>query len=84
MVYELRARCQGRASARSIRLPPNLKEFVMLTWTLIFLVVSLIAGALGFGGASNAAAGIAKVLFLIFIVGFVVSLILGATNGFHW
>ena len=56
----------------------------MLTWTLIFLVVSLIAGALGFGGASSAAAGIAKVLFLIFIVGFIVSLILGASHGFHW
>ncbi len=56
----------------------------MLTWTLIFLVVSLVAGALGFGGASSAAAGIAKVLFAIFLIGFLISLILGFTNGFHW
>lgn len=56
----------------------------MLTWILIFLVVSLIAGALGFGGLSDASAGIAKVIFLIFVIGLVVSLVLGATNGFHW
>lgn len=56
----------------------------MLTWTLIFLVVSLVAGALGFGGVSSASAGIARILFLIFVIGLVVSLILGAVNGFHW
>lgn len=56
----------------------------MLTWTLIFLVVSLIAGALGFGGVSSASAGIARVLFAIFLIGLVVSLILGLMHGFHW
>lgn len=56
----------------------------MLTWTLIFLVVSLIAGALGFGGVSSASAGIARVLFAIFLIFLVVSVILGMTHGFHW
>jgi uncharacterized membrane protein YtjA (UPF0391 family) len=56
----------------------------MLTWTLIFLVVSLIAGALGFGGVSSASAGIARVLFAIFLIGLVVSVILGLMHGFHW
>ena len=56
----------------------------MLTWTLIFLVVSLIADALGFGGVSSASAGIARVLFAIFLIGLVVSLILGLMHGFHW
>lgn len=56
----------------------------MLTWTLIFLVVSLIAGALGFGGVSSASAGIARVMFAIFLIGLVVSLILGLMHGFHW
>lgn len=50
----------------------------MLQWTLIFLVVAIIAGALGFGGISSAAAGFAKILFVIFLVLFVVSLIAGA------
>lgn len=56
----------------------------MLTWTLIFLVVSLIAGALGFGGVSSASAGIARVLFMVFLIGLVVSLILGMMHGFNW
>jgi uncharacterized membrane protein YtjA (UPF0391 family) len=56
----------------------------MLTWTLIFLVVSLIAGALGFGGVSSASAGIARIMFAIFLIGLVVSLILGLMHGFHW
>ena len=46
--------------------------------------MSLIAGGLGFGGVSSASAGIARILFLIFVIGLVVSLILGAVNGFHW
>lgn len=46
----------------------------VLKWSLIFLVISLIAGALGFTGAAGTAAGIAKVLFAIFLLGFVVTL----------
>ena len=40
----------------------------MLRWALIFLVISLIAALFGFTGISVAAAGIAKVLFFIFVV----------------
>jgi uncharacterized membrane protein YtjA (UPF0391 family) len=47
----------------------------MLQWTLIFLVLSLIAGALGFWAVAGTAASIAKVLFIIFLVLFLVSLI---------
>ena len=47
----------------------------MLYWAVVFLVVALIAGVFGFGGISQAATGIAKVLFLIFIVLFLVSLV---------
>jgi len=38
----------------------------MLYYALIFLVVALIAGFLGFGGIAFAAAGIAKILFFYF------------------
>lgn len=48
----------------------------LLGWALIFLVVALIAAALGFGGIASASAGIAKTLFFIFLVVFVVLLIL--------
>jgi uncharacterized membrane protein YtjA (UPF0391 family) len=40
----------------------------LLWWAVIALVVSLIAGALGFGGVARGAATIAKVLFGIFLV----------------
>lgn len=50
----------------------------MLYWTLLFLVVALIAGVLGFGLAASAATGIARVLFFIFLVMFAVSLMSGS------
>ena len=49
----------------------------MLRYTLIFLVVAIVAGMLGFTGISLAASDIARVLFFIFIVLFAVSLIFG-------
>ncbi|WP_424810420.1 DUF1328 domain-containing protein [Roseococcus sp. YIM B11640] len=49
----------------------------MLTWTIIFLVVALIAGVLGFGGVASTATGIARVLFFVFLVLFAVSLLTG-------
>ncbi len=48
----------------------------MLYYTIVFLVVALIAGALGFGGVAATSAGIARILFGIFLVLFVVSLIM--------
>jgi uncharacterized membrane protein YtjA (UPF0391 family) len=49
----------------------------MLYWALVFLVVALIAGVLGFGGVYVAAAGIAKILFFVFLILFVISLVTG-------
>lgn len=37
----------------------------MLRWTITFLVIALIAAVLGFGGIAGAAAGIAKIIFLL-------------------
>jgi len=56
-------------------------ETVMLTWALTFLVIALIAGVLGFGGVMTASAGIAKVLFFIFIVLFIISMVANAVRG---
>ena len=49
----------------------------MLRYALIFLVVALIAGALGFGVVEGVAATIAKWCFFLFLIIFVISLILG-------
>jgi uncharacterized membrane protein YtjA (UPF0391 family) len=59
----------------------HLLEDTMLKWALIFLVISIVAGALGFTGISQASAGIARILFFIFIVIFVILLILGLMAG---
>jgi uncharacterized membrane protein YtjA (UPF0391 family) len=40
----------------------------LLHWTLIFLVVALIAGLLGFTGIAGAAVGLAKILFWVAII----------------
>jgi len=49
----------------------------MLSYALIFLFVALIAAAFGFGGIAGAAAGIAKILFFVFLILFVLSFFLG-------
>lgn len=45
----------------------------MLYWALVFLLIAIVAAVFGFGGISLAAAGIAKILFFIFLVLFVVA-----------
>lgn len=49
----------------------------MLRYSLIFLVVAIVAAVFGFGGISSMATGIAKILFFVFLIGFVISLIMG-------
>jgi uncharacterized membrane protein YtjA (UPF0391 family) len=48
--------------------PSPLKEMDMLHYALAFLVMALIAAIFGFGGIAAGATGIAKMLFLVFIV----------------
>jgi uncharacterized membrane protein YtjA (UPF0391 family) len=47
----------------------------MLYYALVFLLIAIVAAVLGFGGVAVISAGIAKILFFIFIVLFLVSLI---------
>jgi uncharacterized membrane protein YtjA (UPF0391 family) len=49
----------------------------MLRWTVIFLVIAIIAAIFGFGGIAAGAAGIAKFLFWAFVILFVISLFFG-------
>ncbi len=50
----------------------------MLYWSIVFFVISIIAAIFGFGGVAEGSADIAKVLFVVFLVLFVVSLIFGS------
>ncbi len=49
----------------------------MLSWSIIFLIIALVAALLGFTTIAGAAIGIAKILFVVFLVLFVLSLFLG-------
>ena len=53
----------------------------MLKWALIFFVVSLVAGALGFTNIASGAAGLAKILFGLFLVIAVVIVIIAFAIG---
>lgn len=53
----------------------------MLGWAVLFLVIALVAGVLGFGGVASVSMEIAQIVFWIFIVLFVVSLIYSLVSG---
>jgi uncharacterized membrane protein YtjA (UPF0391 family) len=49
----------------------------MLRYAVIFFVIAIIAAVFGFGGIAAGATEIAKILFFIFLVLFIVSLVAG-------
>jgi uncharacterized membrane protein YtjA (UPF0391 family) len=49
----------------------------MLNWAITFLVIALIAAVLGFGVLAGTAMEIAKILFFVFIVLFILSFFMG-------
>lgn len=53
----------------------------MLYWALVFFVVALVAALFGFGGIASASAGIAQILFFIFLIALAVSLVMHFARG---
>lgn len=53
----------------------------MLNLAITFLVIALIAALFGFGGIAAASAGIAKIVFFVFIALFLISAIAHAVSG---
>ena len=49
----------------------------MLSWAVAFLIIALIAGALGMFALQGLAMNVAWILFVVFLVLFVVSLLTG-------
>jgi uncharacterized membrane protein YtjA (UPF0391 family) len=49
----------------------------MLSWAVIFLIIAVIAGILGFTTIVGTALGIAKILFVVFLILFIIFLIMG-------
>ena len=54
---------------------------VMLSWVVTFLVIALIAGILGFGGIAGASIEIAKTIFFIAIILFLISAVISLARG---
>jgi uncharacterized membrane protein YtjA (UPF0391 family) len=53
----------------------------MLHWALTFLVVALIAAVLGFGGIAAVSVDIAKLIFMVFIILFVIAAVMHVLTG---
>ena len=72
----------GTSSLRSFQLRISVvarsSGATMLKYAIIFALIAVVAGALGFGGVAAGAAGIAKILFGLFLVLAVVFLLLAA------
>jgi uncharacterized membrane protein YtjA (UPF0391 family) len=53
----------------------------MLGWALTFLIIALVAAVLGFGGIAGFAVEIAKIIFFVAIVLFLISAVVGLIRG---
>jgi uncharacterized membrane protein YtjA (UPF0391 family) len=84
--HQLTPRSKGTISLRLAFLrhrgqTANGKEYAMFGWALTFLIVALIAAILGFGGIAGFAVEIAKIIFFVAILLFVLSAIVGLMRG---
>lgn len=53
----------------------------MLYWAAVFLAVAIVAAIFGFSGIASASAGIAQILFYIFLLLFAAALIVRLLRG---
>jgi uncharacterized membrane protein YtjA (UPF0391 family) len=71
----------GGAASRADADKHQDEDLTMLGWVVTFLVIALIAGILGFGGIAGASIEIAKIIFFIAVVLFLVSAVVGLVRG---
>ena len=53
----------------------------MISWAISFLVVALIAAVFGFGGIAGVAIELAKIVFFVAIILFLISAVVGIVRG---
>ncbi|PIW31202.1 MAG: DUF1328 domain-containing protein [Rhodobacterales bacterium CG15_BIG_FIL_POST_REV_8_21_14_020_59_13] len=53
----------------------------MLGWAILFFLLAVAAAVFGFGGLSATFAGVAQILFVVFVVLFLVSLVVRLMSG---
>ncbi len=69
-----KTRQRGHSCTRTVK--PIHKGVPMLHYAVVFFIIALIAAFFGFGGIAVGAAGIAKVLFVVFLIGAVISFLM--------
>ena len=50
----------------------------MLKWAIILAIVGLVLGGLGFSGAAGGFESVAKILFVLFLIGAVITFLVGS------
>jgi uncharacterized membrane protein YtjA (UPF0391 family) len=53
----------------------------MLNLVVTLLIIALIAAVLGFGGIATAAVGVAKIIFFVVLLMFLIALLAGTMRG---
>jgi uncharacterized membrane protein YtjA (UPF0391 family) len=72
----------GFSTVRQRRVAGSLqRRHAMLYWAVVFLVIAIIAALFGFGGIAEASAGIAQILFFIFLVLLIAALVMHFVRG---
>ena len=62
----------------TVRLIVDEKEVInLLGWAIFFFIIALVAAFFGFRGVAGTAATIGKLLFFVFLVLFIISLLVG-------
>jgi uncharacterized membrane protein YtjA (UPF0391 family) len=69
------------AYGRDLKGESTNRGLVMLSWVVTFLIVALIAGILGFGGIAGVSIEIAKTIFFIAVILFLISAVVGVARG---
>jgi uncharacterized membrane protein YtjA (UPF0391 family) len=68
-------------SVKRLKRRTAMRRAIMLGWALTFLIVALIAAVLGFGGIAGVSIEIAKIIFFVAIVLFLISAVVGIFRG---
>ena len=81
-LYFTHARIAVRVLNQELRRPgADNEETLMLTWSILFLVIAIVAAIFGFWAVAGAAAFVAKILFVVFLVLFLISMLARAMRG---
>jgi uncharacterized membrane protein YtjA (UPF0391 family) len=58
-----------------------MENWIMLGWAVTFLIIALIAAVLGFGGIAIISVELAKIIFFVAIILFLISAVFGFVRG---